>query len=199
MLKVGIYSGTFDPVHNGHVSFAVESAELFGLDKVYFLVEPRPRRKQGVKALGHRVNMVQIAVKDNPKLGTIIIEQARFTTHETLPILLSRFKGAQLHLLIGDDTLDHIAEWPHVDELTEAVDFIIGARKRKPTEIDTIVSRLKETKGLSFDYNVFNPSGNGCSSSYIKRQIRAGKDPKCLNEQVLDYIKANKLYFSTAE
>ncbi|MCA9332160.1 adenylyltransferase/cytidyltransferase family protein, partial [Candidatus Saccharibacteria bacterium] len=51
MKKVGIYAGSFDPIHKGHIALAEQAIQQCGQDKVFFMVEPRPRRKQGVKAL----------------------------------------------------------------------------------------------------------------------------------------------------
>src|SRR5258708_1287895 len=90
--KIPIFAGTFDPVHEGHLAFAQAALEE-GLEKVMFLVEPRPRRKQGVRALEHRTAMVQLAIADEPQLSTIVLEQARFSVNETLPVLRARFSG----------------------------------------------------------------------------------------------------------
>ena len=200
--KIGIYSGTFDPVHKGHVSFSLEAVEKYGLDKVYFLVEPRPRRKQGVKALEHRVNMVKLAVKKHQSLGTVIIDQARFTARETMPVILSRFKGAEIYMLVGDDILNHIADWPHVDELTRSVNFVIGARKKNPEDIKMIINKLAITKGVDIKSRVFTPDGARFSSSRIKKNLKVDRGADSvdgLEPQVLDYIKKNNLYFAVIE
>src|SRR5687768_15392849 len=96
--KVGIYAGTFDPVHEGHLAFAREAAAQYGLDKVFFLVEPNPRRKQGVKALEHRNEMVQLAIRSEKLFASILLEQHRFTVTETMPVLRSRFKNSELYM-----------------------------------------------------------------------------------------------------
>src|SRR3989344_87150 len=142
MKKVGIFSGSFDPVHDGHISFANEAIKKCGLDKVFFLIEPRPRRKQGVKAFEHRVAMIQLALKNQPKLGTLILEQARFSVSETLPRLRERFKDAQLYMLVGEDVLMHMVNWPNVDELINSVHFVIGTRKLSPSDLVQHISTL---------------------------------------------------------
>src|SRR5688572_18703158 len=137
--KIGIFSGTFDPIHEGHLAFAQAALEQ-GLEKVWFLVEPRPRRKQGVRALEHRQAMVGLAIESEPKFGQIMLEQARFTAHETLPVLQARFKGRQLVLLFGDDVLSHIADWPDVQKLVQAIELMIAVRK---DEAEKVVDNLK--------------------------------------------------------
>jgi nicotinate-nucleotide adenylyltransferase len=70
--RIGIYSGTFDPVHSGHISFALQSLKAAKLDKVYFLPERRPRNKQQVEHFGHRVAMLKRAIKPYPEFNVLI-------------------------------------------------------------------------------------------------------------------------------
>src|SRR5688572_32810164 len=130
MTKIGIYSGTFDPIHEGHIAFAKAAIEQCGLERVYFLVEPRPRRKQGVKALEHRQNMVRLAIAKEPRLGSIILDHARYSVSQTLPVLQARFEGAEISFLMGADMLSYFtdADWPNLNEFVEAVHLIIGLR-----------------------------------------------------------------------
>lgn len=197
--KVGIYSGTFDPIHNGHIAFALEAIEQCELDKVYLLIEPRPRRKQGVKAYEHRIAMAQLAIKPYEKLGLIVLDQARFTPRDTMPLLLERFKGMKLCMLMGDDMLDHFSEWPHVDELTESVSFIIGIRKYSEEHINSIALILEQTNGLKLNYQTFKPTEFQLCSSQIKSNIRRNVDLNGLDPEVATYIRQNKLYFSDGE
>ncbi|MBI1857228.1 adenylyltransferase/cytidyltransferase family protein [Candidatus Saccharibacteria bacterium] len=128
--RIGIYSGTFDPVHDGHIAFANAALKQCNLDKIFFLVEPRPRRKQGVKAFEHRTEMVRLAIKNEHSLGSIVLNQQRFTPADTLPLLTERFKGADLYMLIGDDMLDHLAGWPHVECLLQSFESPSLAQNR---------------------------------------------------------------------
>ena len=194
--RVGIYSGTFDPVHAGHIRFAMEAQKKYNLQKVFFLVEPRPRRKQGVKALEHRIAMVKRAIGEHDGLGLIVLEQARFTPHETLPILKARFKGEQLYMLMGEDMLDHLADWPHVEELIHAVHFVIGLRKS--SDIDGVVrtiENLQATRGLRLQYSVFQAASSQVTSSEVRAQLRRGTMPQTLPKAVAEYITTEQLYF----
>ena len=65
--RIGIFAGTFDPVHKGHISFALQAIEAAGLDEVVFLPEPRPRHKQSVTDQSHRIAMINLAIKAYPK------------------------------------------------------------------------------------------------------------------------------------
>lgn len=197
MKKVGIYSGTFDPVHEGHVGFATAALEQCSLDKVFFLVEPRPRRKQGVKALEHRNAMVELAIKSHKKLGNIRLEQQRFTTVDTLPVLQERFKGAELFMLMGDDMLAHFADWPHVEQLAESITFIIGVRKYTKAEVERLVSIIQKTRGFVLRHQLFQAPEADCASSKIRLRIKRGQTPDGLHPDVLRYIAKNGLYASS--
>ena len=195
MKKIGIYAGTFDPIHNGHVAFANAALDA-GLEKVMFVVEPRPRRKQGVRALEHRLAMVQLAIKDNPKLGTIILEQARFTPHETLPLLQNRFKGYELVLLFGEDVIGHIAHWPHIEELVSSVSLMVAARQGDNVMLTEMFNTLQTTRNLAFRYSFVDPQCPNISSSNIRVQLKQRKQPSDIPIVVWEYIRSHRLYVS---
>lgn len=198
MQKVGIYSGTFDPVHTGHTTFAHEAIKQCGLDKVFFLVEPRPRRKQGVKGFEHRNRMVQLATRDEAKFGSIILEQQRFTVPETLPVLLERFHGAELCLLIGDDGLDHLNAWPHVEELLAKALFIIGRRRLAEGQIKRQIKDIEEIRDIKVRYQLFKAPEPEVSSSSIKQSLKRGHTPKGVPPAVIHYIQQERLYAPSA-
>lgn len=197
--KVGIYAGSFDPIHLGHLAFARQAMLECELDKVFFLVEPRPRRKQGVRALEHRLAMVRLAIRPEPKMGTILLDQTQFTVAETLPLLQQRFKGARLHLLMGDDVLFHLSEWPDVETLTRSVDFIVGVRESQRPEVEEHVRAIKRIRGISFHYNIIHTNLSSFSSSGIRAQLRAGRQPAGLPDGVAGYIQERGLYTASGD
>jgi nicotinate-nucleotide adenylyltransferase len=192
--RVGIYSGTFNPVHDGHLAFAREALKQCKLDKVFFLVEPRPRRKQGVKALEHRDEMVRLAIKNEPKFGSIQLGQQRFTSVSTLPVLQERFKGAELHMLMGDDMLAHFADWPHVEELVSKIRFAIGIRNHTKADIEHRLKIMQKTRGLDMHYKLFQAPNAEYASSKIRAAVKKGQTPAGVKGAVLDYIKSEGLY-----
>jgi nicotinate-nucleotide adenylyltransferase len=194
MKRVGIYSGTFDPVHEGHVAFAREAIRQCGLDKVFFLVEPRPRRKQGVKALEHRAEMVHLAIKNEPKFGSIVLEQQRFTPVDTLPVLQERFKGTELYMLMGDDWLAHFVGWPHVEQLMSQIRFAVGLRNQTEKEVIKRLDLIQKIRGQTMNYKLFQVSSPEFSSSRIRQAIKKGKEPIGLMAEVQVYIRKQGLY-----
>lgn len=198
MKKVGIYSGTFDPVHEGHLAFAHEALKQCKLDKVYFLVEPRPRRKQGIKALEHRDEMVRLAIMDSPKLGNIMLGQQRFSSVDTLPVLQEMFKGAELHMLMGSDVLAHFADWPHVEALVDHIRFVIGIRDEAQNETEDKLKLIQSTRGITMRYKLFDAPSARLSSSLIRRSIKKGEVPDGLPDKVKQYIDQQGLYVSAS-
>jgi nicotinate-nucleotide adenylyltransferase len=200
MHKIGIYSGSFGPIHNGHVAFANEAAKACGLSKVFFLVEPRPRRKQGVKALEHRERMVRLALRGEKRLGCLLINHARFTVLQTLPALQARFKGDQIYFLMGDDTLHHFTDeqWPHIDEFVRAMRLVIGIRNRSEEEVTNQVKLIEASRGVKINYSIFHSDFAAATSTQVRLELRHGQRPAELNAQVYDYIKRHGLYTSAA-
>jgi nicotinate-nucleotide adenylyltransferase len=196
MKKVGIFAGTFDPVHDGHLMFALQALQECQLDKVFFLVEPRPRRKQGVRALEHRIRMVQIAVAKERRFSTIILEQARFSVTETMPLLKELFKGAELYLLLGDDVLSHLSSWPHVNELVRDANFIVGVRDKGLDKAKSSIESLQNARGLKLNYHLLKSAAPKFASRQIRYNLKHGKEPNGLRGDVLQYIRENKLYAS---
>jgi nicotinate-nucleotide adenylyltransferase len=192
--RIGIYSGTFDPIHDGHIAFAETALALAGLDKIFFLVEPRPRRKQGVRAFEHRIAMVQLAIADHPALGTIVLEQAQFTVSETLPVLKARFKSADLHMLMGEDVLNHLASWPHVEEFVRDVTIVIGIRDKSGEKVRQQIGSLRKVRHLHPKYQMFPTESSHYNSSKIRLDLRKGRVPEGLHSDVVGYIRKEKLY-----
>ncbi len=195
MKKIGIFSGTFDPIHNGHLAFAQQALTTCELDKLFFLVEPRPRRKQGVRALEHRIKMVQLALKHKPQFATIALEHARFDAESTLPVLQERFKSAQLFMLMGDDMLlTHFINWPHVESLISSVHFIIGTRHATKPQVSKHVVQIEKTKGVKFNYQVLETAQTHVSSKSVRALLRHGHDCPDIDPAVARYVKKHRLY-----
>lgn len=128
-MNIGIYPGTFDPVHKGHIGFACAAAKQCDLDKVIFLPEASPREKSGVSSLGFREARLQKATKPYKFLEIMTIGHHQFTVAKTLPLLEDAFPSARLTLLIGSDvvkTFDY--RWPGLEELFSRMPLVIGLR-----------------------------------------------------------------------
>ncbi|HKX73308.1 MAG TPA: adenylyltransferase/cytidyltransferase family protein [Candidatus Saccharimonadales bacterium] len=132
MARIGIFAGTFDPVHNGHVAFALAAMNDCHLDSVVFLPEREPRGKHGVTPIGHRVAMLECVVADRPDFSLLQLAEPQFDVRATLPQLQRRFAGDELFLLVGSDVAAHIVRWDGAKELLAAMEVVIGQRAGDP-------------------------------------------------------------------
>lgn len=130
MVSIGIYPGTFDPIHEGHLAFALAAVDGHGLSKVFFLPERNPRNKLGVTEIADRYKQINDAIAGYTSLGSLTLDQDQFTTDSTLPTLLGRFEGHQLYLLVGSDVALRLAQWQSIDKLLHHMKIIVGIRSR---------------------------------------------------------------------
>lgn len=128
MKQIGIYPGTFDPIHPGHIAFALRARELCQLDQVVFLPEAFPRGKQNVNSLKQRIDWLQKALVDQPALSFYTPASSPFTVQTTLPELRSAFPATSMTLLVGSDVFRQLPNWPGIKELLSDINLAIGLR-----------------------------------------------------------------------
>jgi len=181
MKNIGIYSGIFDPVHHGHVSFAQKALKDLGLDKVYFLPEAKPRRKSQASDIRHRLNMVWLALRDQKDLELLQLDHPTFSVAETLPWLEDKFQDAKLHLLMGSDLFKDLHQWPGFDELKSKVNFIVGQRDGD------------DSTPIQIEHQPITASLADLASSNI-RGLSSAQLATAVPSDVARYISGNKLY-----
>lgn len=192
--RIGIYPGAFDPIHAGHVAFAKQALEHFGLDKVYFLPEPRPRHKQGVKALEHRIAMIARAVKHEPQMGLVDVHDQQFTITETWPKITARFAGAELFMLLGSDVAMRLGAWPDLVEHIAAMPVFIVGMRQQSNEVNEVLHNLQSVRGIAIRYHLLETQHQRVSSADIRMRLRKGVVPSQLHPSVQRYITENNLY-----
>lgn len=186
-MNIGIFSGTFDPVHEGHVLFALTACDQFGLDRVIFLPERTPRRKTPVATYEQRVAMLTLALNDYPHLQVLESSSDTHTASETLDELAEQFESAKPTLLMGADVFEFVPSWTDessLDELLGRVEFIVALRTEDDGEV---VIPLADS--IDADAQFVPAPVAGVSSSII----RSGKR-RYLDDAVLEYIESNQLY-----
>lgn len=191
-MRVGILSGTFDPVHKGHISFALQALEAARLDKVVFVPEPCPRHKQDVTHLGHRIAMLEIAIKAYPKLGVLELPDKQFTPYKSLPRIIQTYPDAELLMLIGTDVLAHISVWPNVRMLLKKVGIVVAVKGGKDErQAFQLLSQLPVKPPES---HVLVSNYPKTASREIRAAIHAGKTPEGMLDTVARYAKENWIY-----
>src|SRR5437899_2632218 len=99
-MKIGILSGTFDPIHKGHLALAKAALNEAKLDKVYIVIEQAPRNKQNVTDYVQRRAMVEIALRDYPNIELLELPSKQFSVAQTLPEIQECLEGAELHFIV---------------------------------------------------------------------------------------------------
>ena len=130
-MAIGIFGGTFDPIHMGHLRVAEEIREIFSLEKIYFVPGgiPPHKRRQGITSAEERLQMVRTALKGNKFFRASEIETKRkgpSYTIDTLKAFEKRFE--ELYFLIGIDAFSQIDTWHRYRELFYHTNFIVMTR-----------------------------------------------------------------------
>lgn len=127
MKKIGIFPGTFDPVHDGHIEFAKQSMKTCGLESIYFLPEKSPRNKPNATSYTERLQALKNAIV---RYSFEVFESRsnRFTVESTLPELISNFPETQFTFLIGSDVATSLRNWKDLQKLTDDYRFVVGMR-----------------------------------------------------------------------
>lgn len=194
--RVGIYAGTFDPVHAGHVTFALQALEAAQLHKLYFLPERRPRTKQHAEHFGHRVAMINRATAPYTQFEVLEMVDLSFSVERTLPKLHKQFKDAQLVFLFGSDVITGLADWPKVELLLTNAELVIGLRdKDDRSSIHKIIEAWPTPPKMVTIFPSYAPK---VSSGKVREALRKRRPAKGLLTSVERYSDHHWLYVSLA-
>ena len=131
-MRIGLYGGTFDPIHLGHLILAETCREACGLDRVWFVVAGAPPHKPGGRTdVSHRLEMVRLAVAGNPAFEVSEIETRRPGPHysvETLEAIARERPEDELFFLIGADSLVDLPHWRAPDKILRLASLVVANR-----------------------------------------------------------------------
>ncbi|MDR0614998.1 MAG: nicotinate-nucleotide adenylyltransferase [Lactobacillales bacterium] len=190
--QIGILGGNFNPVHNGHLLIADQVAQILSLDKVKLMPEAVPphrntKHTMHTISVKHRLNMIKLAIKGNPRLGIERIELqlgGMNYTFDTIKKLKKKNPDVDYFFIIGGDMVEYLPQWHQVEELMELVQFV-G------------VGRLGYPKKSSFPVIWVDVPKIEVSSTYIRRSIGFDSIPKYLMpDEVYQYIQEKGLYLN---
>ncbi len=169
--RIGIYTGTFDPIHEGHLAFSHEAARLCNLDKVIIIPETNPRKKPGATDIETRLRLIQRATAAHTHIETMSLETPRFTVKDTLPEIEQRFTDATLTLLVGSDIVHtFLYRWEGLDELLTRTSLAIGMREGDMIEdMDAVINHLERQYDIAISYTFIHTSHAAISSSSIRQ------------------------------
>jgi nicotinate-nucleotide adenylyltransferase len=195
---IGIFGGTFDPPHLGHLILAAESLEQLELDRVLWVLTPQPPHKpeRPITPLNHRLEMLRRAIAETPRFEISSVEIDRPGPHYTidsLDLLQEQYPTGKLVLLIGGDSLRDLPGWNRPQEIIAAVHaFGVMRRPGDSIELDALERVFPNIRAkVRF---VDAPQLEIASSTIRQRIVRGGHYCYYLPPQVYDYINQNHLY-----
>jgi len=196
--RIGVFGGTFDPPHLGHLILAAEANAQLDLARLLWVLTAAPPHKGGseITALDRRLEMVQLAIRDNPafQLSTIDIDRpGPHYTADTLRLVHTEHRGAQIVLIIGGDSLRDLPTW-HDPEVVLAQADELGVMRRPDDDLD--LPRLEHRlPGLSSKVRFIEAPLLEIASHQIRDRARAGQPFRYYVPQpVHDYIVQHRLY-----
>lgn len=199
--RIGLFGGSFDPVHVGHLIVAQDAAEKFGLSSVIFIPAAIPPHKQHLQQISaeHRLNMLQLAVDSDIRFSVSDVEIRRggiSYTFDTIFDLKSKYSDSELLLIVGSDTLVDLHNWYNIDELLELCDVATFMRpgmcdfKIIPDKI--MLSECQKNKLLD---STFESHMVGVSSSEVRMRVAEGLGIRYfVPPEVEQYIFEHGLY-----
>ena len=201
-LKLGIFGGSFDPVHNGHLFVAEAVREAAGLDRVLFVPtrEGKHYRNGAMSATtAQRTEMIRLAIAANVTFGideSDLDHDASGYTADLLPRLQARYPEATLTFVVGGDSLVR-SQWQRLDEVVDAVEAFVVAPRGEVTEtdLDRALSELDPARRAKI--RMLDLPLVAESATLIRARLAEGKSVRYLvPETVYRYIGERGLYRS---
>ncbi|MBV9106018.1 MAG: nicotinate (nicotinamide) nucleotide adenylyltransferase [Verrucomicrobia bacterium] len=184
MLRLGLYGGSFDPIHHGHLIVARQALEDLSLDRVIFIpaAESPFKQNHSCAPAADRLAMVELAVQAEPAFLVDALEIHRggpSYTIDTARAYHTRYSGDALFFLVGEDHIPALPRWNEFEELGRLVKFVILSRSDLPMKLEYPVVRRRLDLSST---EIRNRVANDLPISYL------------VPEKVLQYIQERKLY-----
>ncbi|MDH5352918.1 MAG: nicotinate-nucleotide adenylyltransferase [Gammaproteobacteria bacterium] len=205
---IGIFGGTFDPIHKGHILLAEQALAKLKLDEVQLMpcANPVHRQQPRVEAI-HRLKMLEIALAGYPALRINSIEIDRGGPSYMVDSLaqIARQQKAVLCLLVGVDAFNQFPGWKSPGEILDLAHLIVCGRPGQALDqriypehrAGSVKELEKRTSGLILSLDIDECS---CSSTEVRQLLAEGHPAdKCLLPEVMDYIKQHHLYEKNCE
>ena len=188
---VGLFFGSFNPIHVGHVALAKHVLEQLALEEIWFVVSPHNPLKQESSLIDNdlRLQMVDLAIADEPKLKSCDVEFSMPVpsyTIDTLQTLQQNFPEKRFVLIIGADNLSVFPEWKSYEQLL--ADYSIAVYPREGFDLQALQPLYPQVQVLDAPLYPL-------SSTQIRRLLKQHEDATAfLHPSVLQFIEDRKLY-----
>ena len=195
--QIGIFGGTFDPFHLGHLNMAIDILEKKNLDEIWFCPARQSPHKTDAQpiAVEHRFKMIEKAIAPHPQLRVIDIESRReglSYTIDTLKLLIELYPTHRFHLILGTDAVAGFHRWRSPEEIVKLVPIIIGRRACEPLQLPD-AGNITLNAALQKGY--VHSRVMEVSATEIRERLKQGLFcGHLLPKEVLDYIHQFDLY-----
>jgi nicotinate-nucleotide adenylyltransferase len=189
-MKVGLFFGSFNPIHIGHAIIANFMVEHTDLEQVWLVVSPHnPHKKKSTLANDYeRLHMVNLAVEDNPALKSSNIEFSLpkpSYTIDTLTYLSEKYPSNEFVLIMGGDNLATLHKWKNYEQILEY--YQVYVYQRPSYELGELASHSS--------VQLFEAPLMQISASFIRKSINGGKSIRYLvTDKVFEYLEGSSLY-----
>ncbi|MGE5641410.1 MAG: nicotinate-nucleotide adenylyltransferase [Byssovorax cruenta] len=196
--RLGLFGGTFDPPHVGHLILASEARSQLDLTRVLWTVTPDPPHKQDqfITSLQHRLAMVRLAIQGDPRFEISDIELNRPGPHytvDTIRLLAEQNPSAEIVPIIGGDSLHDLPTWHQPKELVYAAHWV--GVMRRPGEEPDLKELERELPGISSKVHYVDAPLLEIASREIRSRVASGRPYRYyLPNPVYEYIQQNHLY-----
>lgn len=193
-MKIGLFGGSFDPVHQGHYQLAGAALRQFGLDRVIWIpayFSPFKNESQMQASSIQRLDMVRLVCANTPQFEVSDFEAVKpgpSYAVETVRHFRSIHPQASLYWILGEDAFGGLIRWHEFESLSREVVFLVGGRTMR--EVD-----LKSFPGQA---RLIDMDLHPAASSNLKMALERGEGWQWLNQKVCDYIRLNRLYGAAA-
>lgn len=195
--RIGVFGGTFDPPHIGHLIIATELRHALSLDRVLFLPAGRPPHKEGqiVSADEHRLEMLRLALADAPDFGVSTVDLDRLGpsyTADTLAILQMQLGPADLVFLMGEDSLRDLPTWHEPNLVASRAELGVARRPGVVVDTDSVFSAVPVARGR---VHLVEVPEIDISSRDLRQRVASGRPIRFqVPRPVEAYIRRHGLY-----
>lgn len=197
-MKIAIFGGTFNPIHNGHINLALKLTERYNFDEILLIPAKVPPHKSSVGLVDeeHRLAMCMLAAQKHPVFTVSDIELKRDDTsysYYTIMQIKENYPQAQLYFIIGCDMLECFTRWHRYEDILKHVTLLAAAREQgEYKRMEQLANQLNETGGRCIVEHI---EPMPISSTEIRNLVEVGGNiSEYVPASIEKYIKANKLY-----
>ena len=200
-MRVGVFGGTFDPIHLGHLILAEQCREQAALEQVLFVpaAVPPHKQQQMLTSFGQRVEMLALAISGQPAFRIEELERDRpgpSYTVDTLAELQRQRPGDELCFIIGSDSLNDLASWYQPRRILELAELAVVERADAPVfAADVLKQTLRLGDDFPLRYRIVPMPLITLASRDIRQRIAAGRSVRYMIPRAVEaYIEDKRLY-----